>query len=151
VEIAVTHPRRWLDARRSRAAADVWIAHHPNATRSGSFGWRIDELISEGERRILARSLRHVIDSLSPARLPGAAPLNRPGLRPHASALTAIAARLDALDQPVAAAGVLRVHRLLTEPDSPLYARPLVDDGAEIRADSVGRELSAIRECLEVR
>jgi hypothetical protein len=150
VEIAVTHPRRWLDMRRSRVAADAWIAQHPSATRSGSFGWRIDELTSQRERRMLARSLRHVVDSLSPAQLPGAAPLNRPALRPHASALTAIAARLDMLHQPVAAAGVLRVHELLTEPESPLYARPLVEDG-KARAEDVGRKLSAVLESLEVR
>jgi hypothetical protein len=150
VEIALTHPRRWLDVRRSRAAADAWIAQHPGATGGGSFGWRIEELTSERERKLLAHSLRHVVDGLSPARLPGAAPVNRPALRPHASALTAIASRLDALHQPVAAAGVLRVHRLLTEPNSPLYARPLVED-EEARAENVGRELSAVRESLEVR
>ena len=73
--------RRWEDRHRACAAADAWIARGYD-NRSARYGWRIDELTSERERRLLGRSVRSVVPELAAGRLPGASPLNRPALRP---------------------------------------------------------------------
>ncbi|HTZ05221.1 MAG TPA: hypothetical protein VMB53_05660 [Gaiellaceae bacterium] len=137
--------RRWDERRSLCAEADTWIARHP-AIAGTSHGWRIAELTSARERRRLGGSVRDIVGEISPQRLPGASPLNRVALRPHTAELAALADRLDDLDSPVAPAGILAVRRLLTEPGSALYARPLVDD----RPCDVGAELAAVRASLEV-
>ena len=99
--------------------------------------WRSDELTSAAHRTKLARSVARTARDLSPARLPGASPLNRVAARPHVELLHELARRLEKLDRPVDASGVLKVQQLLTSPDSPLYAR----EGSD-------RVRAAILECL---
>jgi hypothetical protein len=101
---------------------------------------------SARDRLRLARSVRAVVKDLSASRLPGASPLNRVALRPHAPLLTALADCLADLERPVDAAGVLAVRRLLTDPDGPLYAHP----GDPLSAE-VDRPLRAVLRRLEAR
>ena len=61
--------------------------------------------------------------------------------------MIALADRLDHLERPVSAAGILGVHRLLTESGSVLYARLEFDD----RPRDIGAELGEILDGLEVR
>ena len=70
--------------------------------------------------------------------MPSAVPLDRGGLRPHATLLSDLAERLDDLERPVSAAGILGVRRLLTEPNSPLYRRT-ADGEARVPAVLRGR------------
>lgn len=139
--------RRWDERRHSRADADAWIARGHDRHLAARYGWRIGELTSRRERQMLGCSVREIVPSLSPGRLQGASPLNRVALRPHRDGLIALADRLDDLEQPVSAAGILAVRRLLTEPDSVLYHRPLVDE----RPRDIGAELGVILDRLEVR
>ena len=136
--------RRWDERRRLCAAADAWIARSHDGA---SYGWRVAELTSRRERTMLAHSVRHIVPELSERRLPGASPLNRIALRPHRAELIALADRLDDLDRPVSAAGILAVRRLLTEPGSALYASEWMD----APAPDPGRELAAVLASLEVR
>jgi len=136
--------RRWEERHRARLAADAWIARGYES-RASRYGWRIEELTSQRERRLLGRSVRGIVPELTAGRLPGASVLNRSALRPFRSELIALADRLDDLERPVSAAGILGVHRLLTESGSVLYARPSVDTPRDI-----GAELGAIFDGLEV-
>ena len=99
------------------------------------------------ERLKLGRSVRGIVDALSPRRLPGASPLNRVALRPYCAELIALADRLDDLERPVSAAGLIGVRQLLTAPDGVLYARPCADEPPH----DIGRELVAVLDRLEVR
>jgi hypothetical protein len=85
--------------------------------------WRSAELISDRHRTALARAVARTERDLSPARLPGASPLNRVAARPHVDLFRRLAERLAALDRPVTPQAVLQVEELLTSGDSPLYAR----------------------------
>jgi len=136
--------RRWDERRRLCAAADAWLARGGGES---SYAWRVAELTSRRERRLLAHSVRDIVPEISAGRLPGASPLNRAALRPYRSELIALADRLDDLDRPVSAAGVLAVRHLLTSPGSALYARDWMDE----RAPDPGRELVAVLDSLEVR
>ncbi|MGZ4388786.1 MAG: hypothetical protein ACXVZL_05340 [Gaiellaceae bacterium] len=137
--------RRWEERRRACAAADAWIARGYE-NRVSRYGWRIEQLTSPRERGLLGRSVRGIVPDLAAGRLPGVSPLNRPALRPFRSDLIALADRLDALERPVSAAGMLGVRRLLTEPESVLYTRPHLDT----RPRDIGAELGAILDGLEV-
>jgi hypothetical protein len=137
--------RRWEERRRACAAADAWIARGYE-NRASRYGWRIEELTSQRERRLLGRSVRRIVPELAAGRRPGASPLNRFALRPFRSELIALADRLDDLERPVSAAGILGVHRLLTEPGSALYSRPSFDK----QPRDIGAELGAILDGLEV-
>ncbi len=96
--------------------------------------WRTGELISERNRRVLAKALRGVVSELDARRLPGASPLNRSGARPHASVIQALADRVGDLERPVSARGLLLVEDLLTDGWGPLYARNRVGEiGASLR------------------
>jgi hypothetical protein len=127
--------RSFLARERRRNSADAWIEQGHDSPAAW-YGWRIAELTAPRERRLLARSLRSVVADLSSRRFASAVvPLNRRALRPYAGLLAELAERLDALERPVSAAGMLRVQRLLTLPDSPLYAGGAADDRARtIRA-----------------
>lgn len=114
----------FLERHRLRNAADAWITRdHDDST--GWYGWRIAELTAPRERRLLARSLRSIVGDLSSRGLTAAAPLNRVAVKPNAGLLLGLAERLDALERPVRAAGILTVQRLITGPDSPLYRPPV--------------------------
>ena len=137
--------RRLEDRRRACAAADAWI-ERGYENRASRYGWRAVELTSPRERRLLGRSVRRIVPELAAGRPPGASPLNRTALRPFRSELIALADRLDDLERPVSAAGILGVHRLLTEPGSVLYSRPSFDK----QPRDIGAELGAILDGLEV-
>ena len=137
--------RRWAERDRVRAAADAWIVRGYE-NRASQYAWRIDELTSQRERRLLGRSVRRIVPELAAGRRPGASPLNRFALRPFRSELIVLADRLDDFERPVSAAGILGVHRLLTEPGSVLYSRPSFDK----QPRDIGAELGAILDGLEV-
>jgi hypothetical protein len=134
--------QRWEERRRACAAADDWIMRGYES-RASRYGWRIEELTSLRERRLLGRSVRGIVPELAAGRLPGASPLNRVALRPFRAELIALADSLDDLGRPVSAAGILGVRRLLTEPDSVLYA--------DEQPRNIGAALGAIIDRLEVR
>jgi hypothetical protein len=140
---------RWDAQRRLRAEADAWIERGYENRTGSRYGWRIGELTSARERRVLGRSLRAIVAQLSERRSLGAVPLDRIGLRPCRSDLVALADRLEALDRPVTPSGILAVHRLLTEPGSVLYARSSFDK-RPLDTDS-SAVLGAVLHHLEVR
>jgi hypothetical protein len=137
--------RRWDERRQLRKAADAWI-ERGYESRASRYGWRIHELTSVRERRLLGCTVREIVPELSQRHRYTASPLNRAALRPHRAALIALADRLDDLTRPVSAAGILAVHHLLTQPDSVLYASYFDE-----RPRNAGAELGAILDRLEVR
>jgi hypothetical protein len=122
--------RRRADAELLGAAAP----RHPDLV-----AWRSGELGSERNRHLVARALRRLVGDLDPHRLPGASPLNRPGARPHAELILALANRIDDLERPVSARGMLQLEDLLTDGFGPLYAR-----------DRAGELGPSLRRCLQV-
>jgi hypothetical protein len=125
-----------------RRRADLELRREPRSYLLSRFAqWRASELTSDRERLALARSVARTERDLSPALLPGAAPLNRVAARPHADLFRRIAARLAALDRPVTVQAVLQVEELLTSPESALYARE--------RAREVGASLLACLDALD--
>lgn len=113
----IAHPRAWLERRRARQQADYWIRHGFESR----FQWRVAELTSPRERRACARALEGVLAEVNGSKLQGATPLRLAALRPHLGQLGSIAARLRG-EQAVAAAGMLAVADLLTNPASCLFA-----------------------------
>jgi len=85
-------------------------------------------VISARRRRSLARSLDGVIKSLDPKRLPGASPLNRPGLWLYVPELETLARRVGDLDRPASRRGLDLVRQLLTHGGSPLYDRDRIGE-----------------------
>ena len=133
--------RRWIVRHRRCNVADAWLH---SGGRASQFQWRADELTSRGERSMLARSVRSIVRELgSPPGFRSTVPLNRKALRPHADELRALAERLDDLERPVAPAGILEVHHLLTSPGSPLHLYAPEADLSET--------LIAIQQKLEAR
>jgi hypothetical protein len=139
-------PRTFFERRRSRAEADTWIARLRERDLPQDFDWRIAELTCPRERRALGTSIRKIVPGVSAERLPGASPLNRVALRPHGAALAALADRLDDLERPVSARGILAVRGLLTDPDGALYAR----GGAGSPAPDVAAALAVVTAALEI-
>jgi len=133
--------RRRFDVYKARSSADAWIARGYDSPRS-RYGWRVAELTSRQERRVLARSLARLVEDIErPVHL-AAVPLDAAALKPCVGLLEALAHRLDDTSLPVSAAGALGVRRLLTDgASSPLFgaggdARPhLLDllDRLEVR------------------
>ena len=111
-----------------RRHADVILRNgarvHPD---SALLTWRAAELTSARERRLTARSLRGIVKELDGNTLPSAVPLNRRGVRPYAAAIAALADRIGDRDVPVAPRGMLLVDDLLSNGDSPLYARQNIE------------------------
>ncbi|HZQ89330.1 MAG TPA: hypothetical protein VFA42_04935 [Gaiellaceae bacterium] len=136
--------RRWSAAADLREEADLWIERGYEG-RASRYAWRVEELTSAHERRLLARSVRDVGLLAEKPSLQAILPLNRAALRPHLTLLADLADRLGDLQRPVAAAGILAVHRLLTQPDSSLYA----PRGGRI--PRVEADLTKILDRLEVR
>jgi hypothetical protein len=85
--------------------------------------------VSARQRRSLERSLRGIIRSLDPKRLPGASPLNRPGLWHYTPEIKTLADRVGDLKRPASRRGLELVRNLLTDGGSPLYDR---DRAAEL-------------------
>jgi hypothetical protein len=138
--------RRRIEAARLRAAADEWIARGWEGP-AARYAWRIEELTSPRERKVLGGSIRSVVRELEARRPAIGSLVNRRALYPHRRLLVALADRLAATGRPVSASGMLAVQRLLTLPDSPLYARP----GPDGPARDTGAALGAILDRLEVR
>jgi hypothetical protein len=128
---------------RERSDADRVLLGSSGAAISSSLAWRVAELTNGRERRALASSLGDLVGDLSPRRLPGAAPLNRAGLRPYSDLLLALADRLERPDLPVTPAGILLVRELLSNGGSPLY---LYGD-----AEALPSELERIHDALDGR
>jgi hypothetical protein len=107
-----------------RHAADNELRRRPKPQApSALLSWRSDELTGDRHRLALAHTLSRLERDLSPARLPGASPLNRVAARPQVDLIRRIEARLEALDLPVEPRAVLELEDLLTLPESPLYSR----------------------------
>src|SRR5262245_24048857 len=120
---------------RERRSADRALLASNGSPISATFAWRIAELTAARERLVLAHSLRDLVDDVLSRRLLGAAPINRIGLLPRTRELLALAARLEQLDRPVEARGMLLVRELLTNGGGPLY---LDGNVGELSADLAG-------------
>ncbi|HEY7705564.1 MAG TPA: hypothetical protein VH968_00160 [Gaiellaceae bacterium] len=105
--------------REARREADAELLDTP--VPSLRLAWRAAELVVPKERRELAGELRRLVRYAEPRYLPGAAPVNRPGVRAAGETLLAMADRLADLEQPVSPRGVLLLERLLSDGDGPLY------------------------------
>ena len=101
---------------------------------------RYVDVVSVRKRRSLARSLSGVVSSLDARHLPGASPLNRPGLWLYEPELRALAARVGDLERPVSPHGLQLVQNLLVDGGSPLYDRDRI---AEL-PDTIQRILVAL-------
>ena len=101
---------------------------------------RYQEVLSTRRRRSLAKSLEGIIRSLDPKLLPGASPLNRPGLWLYVPEIRTLATRVGDLKRPVSRRGMQMVRDLLTDGGSPLYDRDRVHE----IPDTVGRILRAL-------
>jgi hypothetical protein len=101
---------------------------------------RTNGVVSARQRRSLERSLRGILRSLDPKRLPGASPLNRAGLWLYAPEIKALADRVGDLGRPASRHGLDLVRNLLTDGGSPLYDR---DRAAEL-PETVKRILLAL-------
>jgi hypothetical protein len=131
---------RLFEGHRRRVEADSWILQ-----AGGAFGsrraWRVAELTSARERRLLARSLRSIVDELRQKRAAVGGVVNRPALRPHADLISELADRLAALERPVTAFGILRVRWLLCDPGSPIYAATWARENTAHEIDATLRSL----------
>jgi hypothetical protein len=96
--------------------------------------------VAARRRKSLARSLDGVVRSLDRKRLPGASPLNRPGLWLYEPEIRTLAARVGDFRQPASRQGLQLVRNLLTDGGSPLYDR---DRAGEI-PDTVRHILTAL-------
>jgi hypothetical protein len=105
--------------RSARREADAELLDAP--VPSLRLAWRAAELVVPKQRLELAGELRRLVRHADPRYLPGAAPVNRAGVRAAQETLLAIADRLSDLERPVAPRGVLLVDRLLTDGSGPLY------------------------------
>ena len=86
------------------------------------------DFASARRRRSLAKSLQGIIRNIDRKRLPGASPLNRPGLWLYEPEIRTLAARVGNLDRPVSRRGLELVRNLLTDGGSPLYDRDRIDE-----------------------
>ena len=92
---------------------------------------RYVDIASVRRRRSLERSLRGVLRSLDPKRLPGASPLNRRGLWLYEPELRTLANRVGDLDRPASNYGLELVQNFLTDAGGPLYDRARIDEVPE--------------------
>jgi hypothetical protein len=111
--------RRALRAARRRADAELLSTRLP----SPRLAWRTEELVADGNRIELGRSLTEIVHSVDGRLLPGASPLDRGSVRERRAPLLQLAARLYDLSRPIAPRGALLVDRLLTDGSGPLYGR----------------------------
>ena len=106
-----------------RRFADDELAAGASPAETPVLTWRASELVSRGNRRILARSLRAVVAEAREPRFPTSSPLNRYGLRPHLGLVAALAQRVGRLEEPVDPRGMVLVERLIRDGFGPLYVR----------------------------
>ena len=125
---------------RERRLADDWLTSATGAFVPAKYEWRARDLTSAGHRRRLAHTLR-LIDQTSDERPLGRRrPLDLTAARHHRQAVRALTARLEAVDEPVTPAGMLRVRALLTDGASPLYGMTKCD----ALGDEIGLTLSLL-------
>ena len=113
-ERAVSGRRRWQ--------VDEWLAWGVGQPPSDALiRERMAQLVSAPERHAAARSLRAVCDQGRRPPAITAVVVNTHAAARNRSALERLAARLDAVDQPVTARGVARTVQLLTDGTGPVY------------------------------
>lgn len=109
--------RRALNAARRSADEQLVASRLP----SPRLAWRVAELVAEGHRIELGRSLTTVVHGADERLLPSATPLDRSAIRACRAQLLELASRLFDFDRSVAPRGMLLVDRLLTDGSGPLY------------------------------
>jgi len=109
--------RRELRAARDAADEELLVGGLPTTLTT----WRADELTSTKNRLELAGSVRRLVRMADARYLPGATPLNRLVVREEAETLGALADRLEDLERPVSARGMLLMDKLVTDGYGPLY------------------------------
>lgn len=107
---------------RRRWQVDEWLARGVGQPPSDAvIRERMAQLVSAPERHAAARSLRAVRDLGQRPRTLTAVVVNARAAERNRAALERLAARLDAVDQPVAARGVARTFQLLSDGTGPVY------------------------------
>lgn len=94
----------------------------------------VSRLVSAGERRKLAETLRHSVSEVYSGRAPMSAriPVDRSGVAAAVGLIDQVASRLVA-PRPVSAHGVARLRILLSDGTGPMYWSGGGDLGAELR------------------
>ena len=104
-----------------RRQADTWIESAGGPFIAPQYSWRVAELLSRRERKTLARSLRGLVRQVT-SRLPERNGLVvRSRVAPHIGLLLSIAQRLEDHATSVRPAGIIALHRVLCDAESPLY------------------------------
>jgi hypothetical protein len=138
-------PPRLIEALRRRARerrlADDWLTSATGAFVPAKYEWRARDLTSAGHRRRLAHTLRLIDESAQERPLVRRRPLDLTAARHHGQAVRRLAARLEALDEAVTPAGMLRVSALLSDGASSLYGIT--------KCDELGGEIALILSLLE--
>lgn len=138
-------PPRLIEALRRRARerrlADDWLTSATGAFVPAKYEWRARDLTSAGHRRRLAHTLRLIDESAQERPLMRRRPLDLTAARHHRHAVRTLAERLEALDEPVTPAGMLRVRALLSDGASPLYGMT--------KCDELGDEIAVTLSLLE--
>jgi hypothetical protein len=125
----------------TRVIAELFAARFDKQLASGTapepgsaLAAHVSRLVSVGERRKLAKTLRRsVSDSYSrPAPMSARIPLDRSGVAAAAGLIDQVASRLLA-PRPVSALGVARLRLLLSDGTGPMYWSDGGDLGAELR------------------
>jgi hypothetical protein len=111
--------------RTAREAADREIRRSP--APSLRVAWRAAELVVPSKRFELARSLRWIARDADARHLPGASPINRGAVRAVTEPMLELADRLEDLERPAGARGVLLLDGLLLDGDGPLYEQGPAD------------------------
>jgi hypothetical protein len=131
-------PRRRREADALLRASDGRWEDHP------AVAWRVAELTSSRERRMVAGTLHSIVGQVrDPRARLSASVLARRRLRDRVVELKLLADRLADLDRPVSGTGIVLVRDLLTEGSSPLYI------GGEVAG--LVPALDHIHDLLEVR
>jgi hypothetical protein len=116
---ALVRALRLLDSR--RRAADNWLRSATGTFVPPSYAWRAEQLVSARQRLMLARTLRLIERSAYERAVGRLRPLHLPAIRAHHDSLELLACTLEALDEPVTPAGMLRVVDLVTDGAGPLW------------------------------
>jgi hypothetical protein len=123
---------------RCRRRADAWLRASTGAFVPPAYAWRAEQLTSNRERRMLARTLRLVAATACDRPMGTFRPRLSAACRRNVS-LEALAKRLERESEPVTPAGILRVTELITAGGGPLW-------GAS--EDALGDEIASAFEAL---
>ena len=105
---------------RQRRIADDWLRSATAGFVPPPYAWRAKQLCSPRERRMLARTLRLIVQMAYERPLGGRRPLYLPAVREHRECVEILAEALERLEEPVTPAGMLRVIELVTDGAGPL-------------------------------